>query len=154
VVRCLSLNVIHKKAKDTQNTKEVVMVTKRILNEKRIRRIEGGFSFIPHRFITGGFLPSLCREEMLLYFFLALVADRYGLSFYSYDSICNLLGLDLSEYLEARNGLIEKDLICFEHNIFQVLSLPDRPVAATVKKEDKATVRHCIVKSLQEARYA
>ena len=39
------------------------MVTKRILNEKRVRRIEGGFSFIPHRFITGGFLPSLGREE-------------------------------------------------------------------------------------------
>ena len=127
------------------------MVTKRILNEKRIRRIEGGFSFIPHRFITGGFLPSLGREELLLYFFLALVADRYGLSFYSYNSICNLLGLDLSEYLEARNGLIAKDLICFENNIFQVLSLPDRPVKAAVKKDDPATVRHCILKSLEEA---
>lgn len=130
------------------------MVTKRILNEKRVRRIEGGFSFIPHRFITGGFLQSLGREEMLLYFFLILVADRYGLSFYSYNSICNLLGLDLSEYLEAREGLIEKDLICFENNIFQVLSLPDRPVKATVKKEDKASVRHCILESLEEASYA
>jgi len=130
------------------------MVTKRILNEKRVRRIEGGFSFIPHRFITGGFLPSLGREEMLLYFFLILVADRHGLSFYSYNSICNLVGLDLSEYLEARNGLIAKDLICFENNIFQVLSLPDRPVTASVKKEDKASVRHCILKSLEETSYA
>jgi len=130
------------------------MVTKRILNKKRIRRINGGFSFIPHRFITGGFLQSLSREELLLYFFLALVADRQGLSFYSYESICNLLGLDLSEYLEARNGLIEKDLICFKDNIFQVLSLPDQPVQGAVKKEDPATVRHLIMKSLQEARYA
>jgi hypothetical protein len=130
------------------------MVTKRILNEKRVRRIEGGFSFIPHRFITGGFLQSLSREEILLYFFLILVADRYGLSFYSYESICNLVGLDLSEYLEAREGLLAKDLICFENNIFQVLSLPDRPVKATVKKEDKASIRHGIMKSFEETSYA
>lgn len=130
------------------------MITKRILNSKRIRRISSGFSFIPHRFITGGFLQSLSGEEMLLYFFLVLVADRHGLSFYSYDSICNLLGLDLSEYLGARNRLIEKDLICFKDNIFQVLSLPDRPVQVTVSEDDLATVRHLIMQSLKEGRNA
>ena len=127
------------------------MIKKRIINPGRIRRIEGGFSFIPHRFITCGFLQSLNRQELVLYFFLVLVADRYGLSFYSYDSICNLLGLDLSEYLEARKGLIEKELICFETNIFQVLSLPRQPVRVGSKQEDPATVRHLIVQSLKEA---
>ena len=128
------------------------MITKRILNRKRIRRISSGFSFIPHRFITGGFLQSLSSEEMLLCFFLVLVADRHGLSFYSYDSICNLLGLDLSEYLGARNRLIEKDLICFKDNIFQVLSLPDRPVQGIVSDDDPATVRQLVMQSLMEAR--
>ena len=131
-----------------------MMITKRILNRKRIRRISSGFSFIPHRFITGGFLQSLGREEMVLYFFLVLVGDRHGLSFYSYDSICNLLGLDLSEYLGARNRLIEKDLICFNDNIFQVLSLPDKPVQVTVSEDDPATVRHLIMQSLKEGRNA
>jgi hypothetical protein len=135
-------------------TEEAMMITKRILNGQRIRRISSGFSFIPHRFVTGGFLQSLSREEMLLYFFLVLVADRHGLSFYSYDSICNLLGLDLSEYLGARNRLIEKDLICFKDNIFQVLSLPDKPVQVTISEDDLATVRHLIMQSLKEGRNA
>lgn len=126
------------------------MITKRILNKERIRRIQGGFSFIPHRFLTGGFLQTLSREEQLLYFFLVLVSDRHGLSFYSYDSICNLLGLDLAEYLDARNRLVKKDLICFKNNIFQVLSLPNKPVPMEVSSQDPATVRHMIMRSLKE----
>lgn len=61
---------------------------KRVLNQQRIRRIEGGFSFIPHRFLTDGFLASLNQKELLLYLFLVLASDRNGLSFYAYDAIC------------------------------------------------------------------
>ena len=35
------------------------MIKKRILDAKRIRRIDGGFAFIPHRFLTDGFLATL-----------------------------------------------------------------------------------------------
>jgi len=63
------------------------MITKEIINPHRVRRINGGFSFIPHRFVTDGFLSSLNQRELLLYLFLVLVSDRYGLSFYSYDAI-------------------------------------------------------------------
>lgn len=100
------------------------MIQKRILNPDRIRRIDKGFSFIPHRFLTGGFLSSLTQPELLLYLFLVLASDRYGLSFYGYDSICRYLALDLDQYIEARNKLIEKNLIAFEGTIFQVLELP------------------------------
>jgi hypothetical protein len=127
------------------------MIKKRILNTERIRRIQSGFAFIEHRFLTGGFLASLSRAELLLYFFLVLAADRNGISFYCYDSICNLVGLDLSEYLEARGGLIAKDLICFKDNLFQVLSLPVEPALSCRQTEDGATVRHLIMQSLKEA---
>jgi hypothetical protein len=60
-----------------------VMITKKILNPDRIRRIDGGFSFIPHRFLTNGFLEDLSPPELLLYIFLVLAADRYGISFYT-----------------------------------------------------------------------
>jgi len=103
------------------------MITKKVLNQKRIRRMEMGFSFIPHRFITDGFLSFLTQKELLLYLFLVLVSDRYGLSFYAYDSICSLLRLSLDQYSEARNGLIGKDMIAFDGTLFQVLDLPDRP---------------------------
>ena len=110
------------------------MIKKRILDTNRIRHIDGGFSFIPHRFLTDGFLASLSQKEILLYLFLVLVSDRYGLSFYSYDAICSLLQLSVDDYIEARDGLIKKDLIAFDGTIFQVLDLPSKPLQASPTK--------------------
>lgn len=106
------------------------MIKKRILDARRIRRIDGSFSFMPHRFLTAGFLAALAPEALLLYFFLVLAGDRHGLSFYSYDSICNLLHLSVEHYVAARNALIESDLIAFDGTIFQVLELPAAPPPA------------------------
>ena len=100
------------------------MIKKKILVAERVREVDGGFSFIPHRFLTGGFLSSLNPNELLLYFFLVLSGDRNGLSFYSYDKICTLLQMSLDEYIQARDSLMEKDLVAFDSTIFQVLSLP------------------------------
>ena len=111
------------------------MIKKKILNPNRIRRINGGFSFIPHRFITDGFLASLEQKELLLFLFLVIVSDRNGLSFYSYDTICSLLQLDVDQYIKARDGLIDKDLIAFDGSLFQVLSLPEKPTVLAVKKK-------------------
>jgi len=104
------------------------MIRKKILQPKRLRRIDGGFSFIPHRFVTDGFLSALSQKELLLYFFLVLVSDRHGLSFYSYDVICSLLEIGVDEYIMARDGLIKRDLIAFDGTLFQVLDLPQGPV--------------------------
>ena len=103
------------------------MIKKEIIAPDRIRRIQGGFSFIPHRFVTGGFLVALQQKELLLYLFLVAVCDRHGLSFYSYDSICSLLKMTVEQYIAARDGLIEKDLIAFDGTLFQVLDLPAMP---------------------------
>jgi hypothetical protein len=100
------------------------MIRKKILAPDRIRQNEGSFAFIPHRFLTEGFLARLSQNELLLYLFLILAADRYSLSFYSSKSICSLLGLHVDQYLKARDGLIKKDLLAFDGTIFQVLSLP------------------------------
>jgi len=107
------------------------MIKKRILNAQRIRCIDGGFSFIPHRFLADGFLASLSQQELLLYLFLILASDRNGLSFYSYDAICTLLQLSLDQYVEARNSLVDKDLIAFDGTVFQVLALPPKPQAGS-----------------------
>ncbi len=103
------------------------MIRKRILNTQRIRRICKGFSFIPHRFLTDGFLAALDQKEVLLYLFLTLASDRNGLSFYSRDSICSILQFSLDQFNKALNGLINKDLIEFDGTVFQVLELPMSP---------------------------
>jgi hypothetical protein len=79
------------------------MIKKQILNDSRVRCIKGGFSFIPHRFLTGGFWQALSSDELLLYFFLVLAGDRNGLSFYSYDNICTLLKISLNQYINAQS---------------------------------------------------
>ena len=135
------------------------MIEKKILKPNRIRHINGGFSFIPHRFLTDGFLDSLSQIEILLYLFLLLASDRHGLSFYSYDAICSLLKLTAHDYMEAEDGLIEKDLIAYDGTIFQVLDLPSKPVQAAAAKlppnsdrrQYRSQIRGLIQQSLWEA---
>jgi hypothetical protein len=126
----------------------------------RIRRIDGSFAFVPHRFLREGFLCALTPTELRLYLFLVLAADRNGLSFYSFERICSVLEVDLDDFLDARNGLIDKDLLAFDGTRFQVLSLPVRPVhnpsrplrsRDDFEAEDPATVRQAIRDSLAEA---
>ena len=115
------------------------MIKKKILAPNRIRRIQGGFSFIPHRFVTGGFLAALQQKELLLYLFLVAVCDRHGLSFYSYDSICSLLQITVEQYIAARDALIQKELIAFDGTLFQVLDLPATPS----KPQTPKPLRNC-----------
>ena len=117
--------------------KEMDMIRKKLLAPDRIRQNEGSFGFIPHRFLTDGFLAALSQHELLLYLFLIVAADRYGLSFYGCNSICSQLSLTVDEYLKARNGLIDKDLIVCDGTIFQVLSLP-APFNADWRQEPRS----------------
>ena len=130
------------------------MIKKKILVPNRIRRIKGGFSFIPHRFLTDGFLAVLDQKEILLYLFLILVSDRNGLSFYSYDAICTLLQITVDEYIKARDALIKRDLISFDGTLFQVLDLPGKPAKKEVKPSSqshrRSEMRDLIQQSIRE----
>ena len=100
------------------------MIRKKVLSPDRVRYTGKSFCFIPHRFLTGGFLQSLNPHELVLYFFLALASDRSGLSFYGDRTIYSMLGLSKDEYLMARCNLINKDLIKYDGTLYQVLALP------------------------------
>ncbi len=104
------------------------MIRKKIIVPHRVREVNGSFAFIPHRFMTEGFWKSLSVNELLLYFFLVMVADKNGLSYYGSRKICSLLDISSDEYIEARDVLIVRDLIAFDDIIFQVLELPATPV--------------------------
>jgi len=125
---------------------------------QRLRSIGGqSFAFLPHRFLREGFFASLAPDQLRLYVLLVLAADRHGLSFYHYDSICLLLEIPLEAYIHARNALIDKDLIAFDGTRFQVLSLPDKPrfenpaplITADDRNErDPATIRSIVRQSI------
>ena len=92
----------------------------------RVRSIPGSFSWIDRDILHHGWLSALSKEELLLYFFLTVVAGPEGMSFWSHATIAKLLKLSLEEILTALQGLIGKDLVAFSYPTYQVLSLPER----------------------------
>jgi hypothetical protein len=68
-------------------------------------------------------MAYLSREAVLLYFFLAAVADKHGLSFYSDGTLATLLRMPLPALVEARHELLARDLIAHETRWTQVLSV-------------------------------
>ena len=125
----------------------------------RVRRIEGGFAFIPNRFLLDGFFATLTADERSLYLLLILAGDREGVSFYRYDRLCSLLQVPLETYIDARNGLIAKDLLAFDGTRSQILSLPPRPTekptallktAEDFDRHDGATIRAHLRRALRD----
>ena len=104
------------------------MIRKKVIVPHRVREVNGSFAFIPHRFMADGFWKSLSANELLLYLFLVMVADKNGLSYYGSKKICSLLDFSIDEYIEARDLLIARDLVAFDEIFFQVLELPATPV--------------------------
>ncbi len=119
---------------------EVLMQEKPVINLRKIRQIKGGFSFIPNRFLNDGLFKSLDHCELILYFFLVLAADRFGMSWYGDSSIKTFTKLNQNQLDESRQTLIEKELITVRCPFVQVLELPDRPVVSSSK----------MIKSLKE----
>jgi hypothetical protein len=130
------------------------MSCKKILDDHRVRKIEGSFSWIDHRFITGGFLQELSTIEILLYLFLVAVSDRNGISFYHDDRVCSLLKIPLTSLGEAREGLIMRSLIAYEPPLYQLLSLPSHPVSPPTREQIRQRQQErtlCHIKKIQEA---
>jgi hypothetical protein len=139
--------------------REDEMIKKKPLFRHRVRKIDGSFAWISHRFLRQGFWGSLSHHELLLYFFLVMAGDRQGISYYSFDKICSLVAITPDEYILARNSLIDKDLIGFDGRLFQVLSLPEEVTdsssalvtAKDMEQHDPATIHRMITKSLDLA---
>ena len=139
------------------NQRSRYTISRQPIIEHRVRQIEGGFAFIEHRFLQGGFFAHLNQQELVLYLLLVLASDRRGISFYGDDAIRSLCGFDDATYLVSRNVLIAKDLLAYDGRRFQVLSLPARPVAdpdrplsdsEDFEAHDPATIRRIIRQSL------
>jgi len=101
---------------------------------QRVRRIEKSFAWIDHRLLRNGFLPVMTHQDQSLYLFLALAADRNGVSFYRKEKICECLGLDFQQFEVARDRLIGMNLIAFQpysilspNGFYQVLPVDGQP---------------------------
>jgi hypothetical protein len=105
------------------------MIQKHVLVPQRLRRPPPtGWSWLDRRFLRehGDYLS---REAVLLYLFLAAVADRHGLSFYSDTTLACRLRLSQPVLAQAREELLDRDLIAHQLPLVQVLSLPSPGVS-------------------------
>ena len=81
---------------------------------QNIRKIKSSFAWIDHRLLRSGFLQVMTHQDMALYLFLVLVADRNGVSFYRKEKICDALSLDFRQFEIARDRLVNFKLVAFE----------------------------------------
>jgi hypothetical protein len=106
------------------------MIHKQVLVPGRVRRPPTeGWSWIDRRFLREQ-APRLSHEAIVLYFFLAAVSDKDGLSFYGDASIALRLRMTETVVVRARDELVAADLVAYRAPLAQVLSLP----AATLQR--------------------
>lgn len=91
----------------------------------RVRTLPRHFAWVDHRLRDR--LSALTQAEIALLFFLHLVADRQGCSFWAESTVAKKLGLKEGDVIEARYGLLSKGLIAYRYPLFQLLSLEGSP---------------------------
>ena len=100
------------------------MNSKRVLVPARLRCPPAtGWSWIDRRFVREH-MAYLSRDAAHLYFFLAAVADRHGMSFYGDATVAAQLHMTVMALVRAREELLARDLIAHEVRFTQILSVP------------------------------
>ena len=91
----------------------------------RVRTLPKHFAWVDHRLRDR--LSTLTPVEIALLFFLHLVADRQGCSFWAESTLAKKLGLKEGDVIEARYGLLSKGLIAYRYPLFQLLPWHEAP---------------------------
>jgi hypothetical protein len=100
------------------------MPAQRVLVPDRLRRPPAtGWSWVDRLFLRQ-YADRLSQHAILLYFGLAAVSDKHGMSFYADVTLATLFRMTLPELVEAREELLALDLIAHEVRFTQVLCLP------------------------------
>jgi hypothetical protein len=99
------------------------MIKKEVLLPDRVRRPPSeGWSWMDRRFLRNH-ASRLSHDAILLYFFLAAVSDKHGLSFYRDATIAVRLRMKEQAVVDAREELVTEDLVAYRAPLTQVLSL-------------------------------
>jgi len=106
-----------------------------VLVPQRIRNVPRSFAWVDHRIRSEGILERLRPEDIGMYLFLTLAADRNGLSCWRLDRIQRAIScFDRHALWDARTRLAELDLIAYRpwrkgepDGCYQVLSVRRPP---------------------------
>jgi hypothetical protein len=104
---------------------------KRPISLAKLRTIPRQFSWVDQRLVRDRYIDHLSHQACALYLFLVTVADAKGLSHYAEPSLCQRLALTSPELHQARQVLITRGLLAYQHPLYQVLALDSTPSGAT-----------------------
>lgn len=93
----------------------------------RVRKMPRQFGAVDRGLVYRGLTQQLSLEALALYVLLVCVADAQGLSYYSDRRIGELLNVESSEVVSARERLLRRGLILYQRPMYQVLDLPEAP---------------------------
>ena len=102
-----------------------------------MRTLTKYFSPVPHRLIRDGHLGRLQPPAASLYLFLICVGDKNGVSYYSDSAVKQRLNVE--NLKQAREELVCADLLAYDKPLYQVLSLPVKPVNAIAVSKPAGT---------------
>jgi hypothetical protein len=130
-----------------------------LLTSQRIRKIPRSFAWIDHRLRSEGFLERLRPEDIGLYLFLALAADRNGLSCWRLDRIQRAVPcFDRHALWDARRRLAELDLLTYRpwrrdepDGCYQLLSVQrlENPISPELQEAMARAFAHLETQSVQ-----
>ena len=96
---------------------------KRPLSLAKLRTVPSQFSWVDQRLVRERYSDQLNHEACTLSLFLVTVADAQGLSDYADSSLCQRLSLTSTALHQARQALIRRGLVAYQHPLYQVLAL-------------------------------
>ena len=103
------------------------MIRKLLIEPDRRRKLPQSFSWVDQRLVRCGIISIIDDPARALYLFLVTVADAEGLSYYSQDRICTIMGWSIPTLTAARLTLIQAGLVAYRYPLYQVLDL-QRPL--------------------------
>jgi hypothetical protein len=117
---------------------------KRPISLAKLRTVPKQFSWVDQRVVRERYIDQLSHEACALYLFLVTVADAQGLSFYSETSLCQRLAMTPAVLRQARQALMQCDLVAYERPLYQVLGLGGdarRPEPATLSDDEPVDLK-------------
>lgn len=119
------------------------MIQKKLLAPQRLRKVPAQFSWLDQRLIRQRRLRDCEPPAWALYLFLCAVGDERGLSYYSDASLCRELRIDVPTLAQARQQLLQAEVVAYEKPLWQLLAL-DAPAERTGSTRSMAEVLRAV----------
>lgn len=104
---------------------------KQPLSLAQLRQMPKQFSWVDQRLVREHYIDALSHPACALYLFLLTVADAQGLSYYAEATLSRRLSMSQATLRQARQELIERQLLAYRRPLYQVLALKSHPTPGT-----------------------